>query len=290
MSQLGGVPPKENRRARVTANAGQGNYYCMDQIASRPLRRNHSSQQDTEHQRCRKRCRKCRGKLPAPTDIPQYAFCTRFCFDQHYRSRCVVCETPFRRRSPTQATCGHHKCRLDLRKYPQTYRWSKNAVLVSETPVSSASKPAIPATEDSVRFGIHGHRPLHLRLRDWWWSDEPANDRSLYDRDGLTIVRIVRVSDGWELRSPLAWPRQRWAELQPAQRDAEAIALQSLPDPFAAKHHRENAKPNPLGPPLNLNVPALLGDDYRPLTASSRIAESSVAGDDPGPIPEFLIR
>ena len=58
----------------------------------------------------------------------------------------------------------------------------------------------------------------------------------------------------------------------------------------AAKHHRENAKPNPLGPPLNLNVPALLGDDYRPLTASSRIAESSVAGDDPGPIPEFLIR
>ena len=242
-----------------------------------------SDQSELRH-RCRNR--QCRSRLKEATDNPRRAFCTRFCFDQHYRTRCVVCETQFRRRSSTQATCGHHKCRLDLRKYPQTYRWSKNAVRVSETPISSASKPAIAATGDSVRFGIHGHRPLHARLRDWWWSDEPANDRSLYDQDGLTVARIVRVSAHWELRSPLAWPRQRWAELQAAQRGAEAIALRSLLDPFAAKHRRENEKPHPMGPPLNLNVPALFGGDHRLLTASSRIAMSSAAGD-PGPIAEF---
>ena len=96
----------------------------------------------------------------------------------------------------------------------------------------------------------------------------------------------MRVPEGWELRSPLTWPRQHWAELETAQRGAEAIALRSLPDPFAAKHRRENEKPHPMGPPLNLNVPALFGGDHRLLTASSRIAVSSSAGD-PGPIPEF---
>ena len=284
--------PRRQREALENVPAQQrrvtGNSTSMSNVAPRPRQRNNSDS-DVRHY-----CRKCRSKLPTPTENPRRAFCTRFCFDQHYRSRCVVCEKSFRRRSPTQAICGHHKCRLDLRKYPQTYRWSKNAVLVSETPISSASKPAVPATGpavpatgDSVQFGIHGHRPLHHCLRNWWWSDEPTTDRSLYDRDGLTVARIVRLSDGWELRSPLAWRRQRWAELEAAQRGAEAIALQSLPDPFAAKHRRENEKPHPMGPPVN--VPALFGGDHRLLTASSKIAESKLAGD-PGPIPDFLLR
>jgi len=231
----------------------------------------------------RHRCRnpECRSRLKEPTDNPRRGFCCRFCFDQYYRSRCVVCEAQFRRRSPSQATCGHHKCRLDLRKYPQAYQWSKNAFLVSETPISSASKSATTVTGDSVRFGVHGHRPCHPPLHGWWWADEPADDHSLYDQDELAVARIVQVSAGWELRSPLAWPRQRWAELEAAQRGAEVIALRLLLDPFAAKHRRENEKPHPMGPP---GAAKSVGAG-----AAVKIAESEVPGD-PGPIPDFLKR
>ena len=229
----------------------------------------------------RHRCRKCRGKLDEPTDHPRRAFCTRFCFDQHYRSRRVVCETHFRRRSPTQETCGHHECRLELRKYPQTYRWSKNAVLVSETRISSASKRATKRGDGDVRFGIHGHPPLNRTITDGWWSDEPANDRSLYDSEGLTLARIVQTAAGWELRSPIVVPRSCWADLGAAQRSAETIALMCLPDPFAAKHRRENAQPHPMGSPLNR--PSL------PLPHNFKIRESKLPGD-PGPIPDFLRR
>jgi hypothetical protein len=66
----------------------------------------------------RRRCRQCRGKLPTPTDIPQYAFCTPFCWQQFYRRRCLVCEEPIRRRAEHQKSCIRRECKNELRRYP----------------------------------------------------------------------------------------------------------------------------------------------------------------------------
>jgi hypothetical protein len=70
----------------------------------------------------RHRCRKCRGKLKAPTDNEHRAFCTRFCFDAFYRKRCRVCEEPMLRKNEGQRIkSGHNHCKADLRKWPQKY-------------------------------------------------------------------------------------------------------------------------------------------------------------------------
>src|SRR5262249_18450421 len=60
-----------------------------------------------------------------------------------------------------------------------------------------------------------------------------AGDLSLYDKDGLTIARIVQSDGRYHLRSPLSWPRQTWPDLK---HGAETFALVSLPlDPAPAK-------------------------------------------------------
>src|ERR1700730_18876629 len=66
----------------------------------------------------RHRCRnlKCRCKLPVPTDNPRNSFCTRGCFASFYRSKCLVCEAPFKRTREDQTTCGRAKCQTALRR------------------------------------------------------------------------------------------------------------------------------------------------------------------------------
>jgi hypothetical protein len=52
----------------------------------------------------RHRCRnpRCKLKLPAPVENEHHAFCCRGCYVSFYRSRCLVCEAPIRRRNERQ--------------------------------------------------------------------------------------------------------------------------------------------------------------------------------------------
>jgi hypothetical protein len=43
----------------------------------------------------RKRCRKCKSKLPVPTSNDREGFCCRGCYDQFYRKHCRICERSF---------------------------------------------------------------------------------------------------------------------------------------------------------------------------------------------------
>jgi hypothetical protein len=137
-------------------------------------------------------------------------------------------------------------------------------------------------------------RPTAYGLRSWRWGGDGNRDHSLYDRDGLTIARVVLEGDGrYHLRTPIAIPRQAWARLEGAKRGAESLALTAMPleavDPkLAARIKRDNATPHPMGPALNRppsgdDAPAVL------LGASPSIATAKVPGD-PGPIPDFLLR
>jgi len=128
------------------------------------------------------------------------------------------------------------------------------------------------------KWGVKGHSPRDglSALREWWWGGADG-DFSLYDQDGNTVARIIRLDDGrWQLRSPPVkgdwdWnnPKphdpQIWATQEEAEHRAESIALANLPlDPkIAARIGRENSTPHPMGRPLNR--PAASVDD-RPLT------------------------
>lgn len=70
-------------------------------------------------------CRQCRSKLSEPTDNPRRGFCLRHCFRTFYRSKCVVCEKPFRRKNEQQRTCIDVRCKAELRRFPEAYRWSE---------------------------------------------------------------------------------------------------------------------------------------------------------------------
>jgi hypothetical protein len=109
-------------------------------------------------------------------------------------------------------------------------------------------------------------------------------DHSLYDRDGLTIARVVPEGDGrYRLRTPIAIPRRAWAHLEEAKRRAESFALMAAADPkLAARIKHDNETPHPMGPPLNR--PLLTGDatpsDWRPIGNGAGVLD----------IPDFLRR
>ena len=73
----------------------------------------------------RVRCRnqRCRSKLPIPTDNDHKAFCSRFCYDQFYNWKCVVCEAeiPRGKYSKPRKCCRSLKCNKDYRNFRDTY-------------------------------------------------------------------------------------------------------------------------------------------------------------------------
>ena len=141
----------------------------MHQILQRPPRRNSSSHQVTGRQ-C---CRQCRSKLPAPTDIPQYAFCTPFCWQQFYRGRCLVCEEPILRRAEHQKTCIRRECKNELRRYPHLYRLrkgiqgSQNVVTPLRSADKTGTKSALASNRGRIVAPAH---VLQVELFDRTWE------------------------------------------------------------------------------------------------------------------------
>jgi hypothetical protein len=190
-------------------------------------------------------CRHCRSKLAEPTDNPRRGFCTRGCFRSFYRSRCVVCETTFRRKNEQQKVCFAAKCKGELRRFPETYSWPE-AHKPGNTPSDVRRAPET-RTNGSL-FGAS--RPTYRCLREWFWDGDGADDHSLYDKDGLTLARIVLDGGRYRLRHPITRPPLSWPgdDLDLAKHRAESIALNSLPlDPATAvRVAKENSKPHPL--------------------------------------------
>ena len=115
----------------------------------------------------RVRCRnqRCRSKLPIPTDNDHKAFCSRFCYDQFYHLKCVVCEKPVakRPRGKTPKWCIRRQCRLDYNRYREAFEFKphshcQNSGLTQEVPVSQGAKGLSGAPEDIYRGGIKGPR------------------------------------------------------------------------------------------------------------------------------------
>jgi hypothetical protein len=226
----------------------------------------------------RHRCRLCRTTLKEPTDNPRRAFCCRGCFQSFYRSRCVVCAVPIRRKNEQQKTCIKKACKDELRRFPLAFAWQKTG----NTP-SDYKRASETLDFSGSKTLIEGDRPPFRCVANWCWDGDPgAGDHSLYDADGLTLARIVRERDGRShLRSPLTWG------VDQAKRRAESLALASLPvDPKTAQRiERDNQGPHPMSRPLER--PPTLTDD----TTTTRLAfKERGSWSDDLEIPTFLTR
>jgi hypothetical protein len=174
---------------------------------------------------------KCRSKLPAPIENVRKAFCCRGCHSAFYRTRCLVCEkdtgtNPLtgekRKRLDQRKFCGR-KCKAEARQFPHVYAW------VLPDPVRR-TRSSSSCDKMGLKTGPASDRPTSHCLRGWWWGGDGDRDHSLYDRDGLTIARVVLEGDGrYHLQKPIAIPRQAWAHLEEAKRGAESFAL-IIPD------------------------------------------------------------
>jgi hypothetical protein len=193
---------------------------------------------------------RCRTKLSVPVENHHHAFCASGCFDHFYRSRCLVCEKDItvdpmtgqrRRRSGHRKFCGR-KCKAEAAKFPHAFRLP--------TKLSATSKSA---DKSRAKTRLEDDRAPFRSLAHWWWGGDPDNgDHSLYDDDGLTIARIVSEGDRYCLRTPIAIPRQTWAQLEEAKRGAESFALMAIPlaavgPKLAARIKRDNETPHPMG-------------------------------------------
>ena len=97
----------------------------------------------------RHRCRnpRCHSKLPEPVSNPREAFCTRGCYSQFYRKRCLVCEKAIEQPSRgTRLICEKAKCRNAWRASVGFGRYlaSSSAESTQEVPenIGSAKPPA----------------------------------------------------------------------------------------------------------------------------------------------------
>src|SRR5262245_31610396 len=166
---------------------------------------------------------RCRSRLREPVENEHRAFCTRGCYESFYWNRCRACERDLRK-TGKRGDAGRlycrppANCRREAEKWPEKYAGGLLAGF-PETKLRSAHFTGL-------KSDVRGDRPTAHCLRGWWWGGDGDRDHSLYDRDGLTVARVVLEGDGrYHLRKPIAIPRQAWAHLEEAKRGAESLAL-----------------------------------------------------------------
>jgi hypothetical protein len=65
-------------------------------------------------------------RLKVSVESDRQGFCTRGCHSSFYRSRCLVCEEPLRRKNERQRFgSGHAVCAAEYRRFPRVYDYPK---------------------------------------------------------------------------------------------------------------------------------------------------------------------
>jgi hypothetical protein len=191
-------------------------------------------------EKLRHRCRnpRCRSNLKVPVDSQREAFCTKGCFNSFYRRRCIVCEREFERKSEPQRCCERRKCRAEFRRDKGHYlgRWGD----VSGAVISPPKTPAKMGIKSRSGDGRPPGGPMFWRDGDgrgWWWEADQDVEHRLFNRAGELVARLSHRGGCWLLTWPRTTPEQSAGDLEAAKRLAITIALASLPDPTATRHH-----------------------------------------------------
>jgi hypothetical protein len=122
---------------------------------------------DRNKSEMRYRCRRCRGKLPEPTDNERKGFCTKGCWKQHHWTRCIVCENAIEqpKKGSRRWLCKRPKCRSALNRLPHVYRPFEQ----------EKSEPGYPHSGDATHSLENAHSTgIELRLdSDRPWLKRP---------------------------------------------------------------------------------------------------------------------
>jgi hypothetical protein len=157
---------------------------------------------------------KCRMKLKAPVENPYRAFCTRGCYRQFYRKRCLVCEADMERKTENQRICGKRRCRSTLRACPDIGRYPTATNVFSTT-----GNPHEMGTETSPQrrpTSPFANAPLNiLGGGSWRWPNTPR-----LDADTLGKIRIREVGP-LQINAPATVPES--SEAVPVHLNRQAV-------------------------------------------------------------------
>ena len=165
---------------------------------------------------------RCRSKLPQPTANMHAAFCTRGCFDQYHRHRCIVCDREFERKNDRQQWfCDRRKCKADYRRCPELYR------------PFDANRPRVPErfSEASETQVNRGFAPAPRCLRAWRWVRAVGEDDDweLIQRAGKRIAAVRQEGLQYWVARPRTIPEFPLEGFEQAKHRAESLALMALP-------------------------------------------------------------
>jgi hypothetical protein len=181
------------------------------------------------------RNQRCRSKLAAPVGNEHQAFCCGSCFEQFYRTRCLVCET--RKHHQRRQLCGHVRCKAEKARFPHLYTWSPAVCwgTLAETPQQGSEVPV----KRALKW-------LPGSLRAFAWEETGPDTWTLHHRVGTTRALVVRrAADGdrWWVARPHAFPEPPVEPLADAQRRAVTMALWTLPPLKAPARQAAEAQP-----------------------------------------------
>jgi hypothetical protein len=102
---------------------------------------------------------RCKMKMPHPVENDRSAFCCRGCYQQFYRTRCLICEEPIARQNESTRICGKRKCRAALQAGHGLGRYyvPRTRTKASKKPVNTAPAGA-PADGRGIEWAIAVNR------------------------------------------------------------------------------------------------------------------------------------
>ena len=211
----------------------------------------------------RHRCRnpKCRSKLPEPRASIHSAFCTKGCWQQFHRKRCVVCEKEFERTAERQLVCGRRKCRAELKRQPEIYRPFHRGLYAQKllpAPTPHAVPSAPPETLEKW-----ASKPCIIRGLRWARADGDDDDWELSGPDGRMVARIRQEGSEWWVARPRAIPEPPIEGRDEAMWRAERMVMWALP----VRNHKSVARHSASAVPI---IPAL-----RPLAFTTSKSEGT---------------
>jgi hypothetical protein len=168
----------------------------------------------------------CRMKLPAAVENAHHAFCSPGCHASFYRSRCLVCEEPIRRKNERQRFgSGHEICKQQHRAFPGAFELPRDAPL---PPQPKCLTDARSGQLTGLKTRLEGERPSHRSLRHWAWQSGEL-EHELRNAHGTLVACIRPEGDGWRVAQPHMIPEPPIESLKAAKHRAESAALWALP-------------------------------------------------------------
>jgi hypothetical protein len=134
----------------------------------------------------------CRSKLAAPVDNKHHAFCTPGCHAVFYRSRCLVCEDPMRRKREEQRfKSGHNTCKKEYQRFPLVYDLLESILATTLAEIDSRHLETLDSSGSKVDPCAVLPRKMFWREkkgRGWYWEADLGEHR-LFNRSGDLAAR-----------------------------------------------------------------------------------------------------